>query len=274
MKTYTTLFSFLLMNLTHSVAAQGYLELTQDDAIYDVELIVFARQLSQPAAEQFKQAPSLKTADALQLPVWDEETDLIQYPEPEEPAVDKQDENWQVPIEEQSQAVNVLSWLVLDNSLNHPIIDQLMVNPSNQVLLRQKWRQPASSFTAPTYVEVSTIPLEQTADEAANEQLSFGDDLTPNDAVQSTLFEQNASVPDDFTIDGQVAFSEQRFTHLHVKLNLYRINAMGESLVYEISQQRRINLEEWHYFDHQQFGVLAKVTQVNLTAEQEDEANN
>lgn len=250
MNTMTKLLCVILLCTSLSPDAQEYLNLKQDDVIYDVDVIVFARQLAQPDAEAIKNANAIKSEDVLQLETWDGETELLQYP-PIEIKPENSDENWQVPIDaEEALPVNVLSWIVLTNSMTHPIINRLEANPTIKPLFRQKWRQPATAFTDPQYVEVSS--LEETEEPT----------LTNTNRMENLIEEQ--PMIDDFSIDGQVAFSKQRFTHLHIKMNLYRQNINAEQIVYEISQQKRIELDEWQYFDHQQFGIIAKVTAINL----------
>jgi hypothetical protein len=260
----TKLFTSLLTGclLTSAVAAQQYLEMRQDELIYDIDVVVFARQLSQPSAESINNQASVKTEDVFKLPVWDGEQDLLQYPAPIEPPSDS------VPIENQANPVNVLSDMVLTNSMNHPIIDRLKVNPTYKPIYRQKWRQLPSAFLNPQYIEVSNLmPTEANANNELNQSDMSQSNISPADLNRSSLIQPDVFMADliaDYSVDGQVAFSEQRFTHLHVKMNLYRINAEAEQIVYELSQQKRIELDQWQYFDHQQFGVLAKVTAVKL----------
>lgn len=265
--------------LTSTVVAQQYLKMGQDELIYDIDVVVFARQLSQPTADSINNQVSVKTPDVVQLPQWDEKQVLLKYPEIIEPPSDS------VPIENQADPVTVLSDVILDTSMEHPIIDRLNTNPIYKPIYRQKWRQLPSVFLNPLYVEVSNLKQAETTDDhglppGALNQTSINQPDTnlspfnqPNPR-QATFDSYDYNLPAtelmdadlvaDYAIDGQVAFSEQRFTHLHVKMNLYRINAEGEQIVYELSQQKRIQLDEWQYFDHQQFGVLAKVTAVKL----------
>lgn len=258
--------------LTSTAMAQQYLEMHQDELIYDIDVVVFARQLSQPSAESINNQASVKSEEVLKLPVWDGEQDLLLYPEPIEPPSDS------VPIENQANPVNVLSNLILTHSMDHPIINRLKVNPTYKPIFRQKWRQLPSEFLNPQYIEVSN--LIQTEANTYNEPNQAGmnpTDMNPADMNQldvsptglnRTSLNQpyvfNTDLVADYSVDGQVAFSEQRFTHLHVKMNFYRINAEAEQIVYELSQQKRIELDQWQYFDHLQFGVLAKVTAVKL----------
>lgn len=243
----------MILCLSHSVVAQEYIRVTDDEVIYDVEVIVFSRQLLQPEAETMNNALSVKTEDVLILPQWDREIPLVV--DIESPT--SSDSEWEVPLneEKEKQQKDVLSWIILENEMNHPIIDKLRSNPTINPLFRQKWRQPASAFLQPQYVEISQL---DTKEELTND-VNF---LTQSNMIKDNIYTDNS-------IDGQVAFSEQRFTHLHIKMNLFRINDLGEQIVYKIAQQKRIELDEWQYFDHQQMGVLAKVTAVNFSLENE-----
>ncbi|MCF6320052.1 MAG: peptidoglycan binding protein CsiV, partial [Proteobacteria bacterium] len=228
--------------ITSAVAAQQYLDLRQDGYIYDVDVVVFTRVLSQPTAESINNKALVKSEDVLVLPFWDRQQDLFQYPEVAEPPSDS------VPIENQANPVRVLSDVILSTSMDHAIVNRLKVNPSFTPVYRQKWRQVPSAFLHPKYIEVSNLNQSQPIG---------GNKLNPSNFIV------NETLP-DYSIDGQVAFSRQRYSHLHVKMNLFRVNSEGDQIIYELSQQKRINLGRWQYFDHQQFGVLAKVTSIKL----------
>jgi len=236
----TTLFSFTLMSTAAS--AQQYLNMKQDGHIYDVDVVVFGRQLSQPPLDTINNKASIKSEDALVLPPWDGEQELFQYPEKEILTTDS------VPIEKQASPVKVLSHVILNTSMDHAIVNRLAANPTFKPIYRQKWRQAPSAFLKPQYIEVSNLNQSQTF----NENHSNHSNFIIHDMVS------------DYSIDGQVAFSSQRYMHLHVKMNLFRMNPDGEKIVYELSQQKRIDLDQWQYFDHQQFGILAKVTAIEL----------
>jgi hypothetical protein len=52
--------------------------------------------------------------------------------------------------------------------------------------------------------------------------------------------------------------------HLHLDVNLLfrdaaTASAPGGSLVYRLSEQRKLKSQETHYFDHPKFGVLVRV---------------
>ena len=146
--------------------------------------------------------------------------------------------------------------------MDHPIVNRLSANPTFKPLYRQKWRQVPSQFTQPKYIEVSNLPQNiQTNNFNTN---GFNNNsFNSNGANIITYGEVH-----DYKVDGQMAFSMQRYTHLHVKMNLFRNSSDGDQIIYELSQQKRIELGQWQYFDHQQFGVLAKVTAVKLDQEE------
>ena len=229
--------------------AQEYLKLQQDGVIYDVDVVVFARLLSQPSAKNINNKPITKNENLMSLPAWNRQQPLLVYPEP----VSENSAEWQLPLSEQPKQVDVLSWVILDQSMNHAIVNRLQANPGIKPLFHQKWRQPPSPFTQPQFIEVSTLPATIDLSEYAQEE--------PNEI---NYFERQAQQVADYSIDGQVAFSKRKFSHLHVDMNLYRQNSEGETIIYQISQQRQIETGQWQYFDHPQFGVLAKVTQVQL----------
>lgn len=278
----------LLMGLwmTHDTNAQEYLRLKQDDVVYDVDVVVFARRLAQPSAETFNNAPLLTDPERRFLTPWDPDWPLLNFPVPEPPEnAAKTEDEWQVPIEEKPKEVDALVWVAFASNPNHPVLQRLSVNPNLKPLLHQQWRQPATAFLQPEYVAVTTLP-QSAAD--ATEESNFGnngdfneghtDEPLTNPSVDHTFgslndFFATPQPKPDYSVDGQVAFSKQRFTHLHVKMNLFRINETGEPIVHAISQQRQVELGEWQYFDHQQFGILAKVTAVSLKPPQVEENN-
>ena len=245
----------LLLLLSQTALAQEYLQLNQDQVVYDVDVVVFARRLAQPSTDTYNNAPLVQAGLIRTLELWDQEMPLFIYPEPEV-ATEEASEEWQVPIEEQPKLVDVLSWVMLSNTMVHPIVDRLAVNPNFKPLMHQKWRQPATQFLQPEYVKLSQIESTESEDESQQS-------IEANEPMMTNMFPVETIHP-DYSIDGQVAFSKQRFTHLHVKMNLFRVNADGEQIIHRIAQQKQVDLGEWQYFDHQQFGVLAKVTEVSL----------
>ncbi len=262
-KIFSPMNLLLSLFLANNTTAQEYIRLNQEEVVYDVDVVVFARRLSQPSSEIFNNASLVNTDAARILSPVEDDVPMFVYPEPEEtPATNEQSDEWQVPIEEQPKLIDVLSWVLLEKNMAHPIISRLAVNPNFKPLLHQKWRQPATAFLQPEYVQISLLePSLGNNDETEEPDDSTGVNMA-NDMLGS-LFPVPQIHP-DYTVDGQVAFSKQRFTHLHVKMNLFRVNAEGEQIIHKISQQKQVDLGEWQYFDHQQFGVLAKVTAVEL----------
>src|SRR4030066_540808 len=63
-------------------------------------------------------------------------------------------------------------------------------------------------------------------------------------------------------LEGMVRFFMSRHLHLDVNL-LFRQRTTGsdtgESLVYRLSEQRKLKSQETHYFDHPKLGVLGRV---------------
>ncbi len=234
-----------------AIFAQQYLNMRQDGRIYDIDVIIFARALSQPPAQSVSSKPLLKSDSVNVLPTWDGTQELLQFP----PLTEQSSHS--VPINNQANPVKVLSDLILSNSMDHPIVNRLSANPTFKPLYRQKWRQAPSQFTQPKYIEVSNLPQEN--------QINGFNSNGFNSSGSNTIAYGEVH---DYKVDGQMAFSMQRYTHLHVKMNLFRNSSDGEQIIYELSQQKRIELDQWQYFDHQQFGVLAKVTTVKLNPEE------
>jgi len=264
----------IVLIIGYDVQAQNYMKRTAEEPVYDVEVIVFGRNLAQPAIESVQQAAVYSQQDAAEvnfLPP-DEDWPVIKVPSaipqeisPNEQSQSATDNNspqtpsdqsdWQVPLNEEPIDYEVLVWYLRNQHLMGPVVNLLDNNPKYKTLMRQVWRQPTTPFSQPLYVKINNFPN------------STADNTEESDFIQSDMIDFSFSDTDkpdknDFQINGQVALSEGRFTHLHIKFNYYRINEHNDVLVYGSKQQRQIKLNQWQYFDHPQFGVLIKVTAV------------
>jgi len=257
--------------------AQEYISLDQNDWVYDVDVIVFARQLAQPDAETINSSvieplEPLKTLYPLseELPLFKAvELDLLA----DQQNATENNKQWQVPLGEDKQLVDVLTWFIVENNMQHPIIEKLQLNPTFKPLHHQKWRQPEVSFLQPIYVKVSSdIPPLATppfTDEQETVDVEMNSDIAPTDEA-FILNINETQTPEDYSFDGQVAFSMQRFNHISVLMNFFRIDPNGNPITYNIKQKSRVELNQWQYFDHQQFGVLTKVTAIKIEENHEN----
>ena len=234
---------YLLLLTVSSAHAQEYLRLTQDSLIYDVEVVVFARLLSQPDATTIK-TNSLVLVDGLkQLPTLEDDTAELFKPVIDDASSQVNgNDNWQVPVTDNKVAVDVLSWFKFPTTMNHPVVDRLQNNPTIKPLDYQKWRQPATNFLNPSFVYLTSNHYATAEDMVMNQEI----------------------MPNDFEFSGQIAYSKQKFDHVQIKLNYYRNDDSGNSITYIMDQKSRIELNEWQYFDHQQFGVLVKVSPITI----------
>jgi hypothetical protein len=250
--------------------AQNYIQRTAEEPVYDVEVIVFGHHLAQPSVETVKQAAVYDQQAAVDVDFLPDNEDwpIIKSP-PDEP-VDRQpaasadstsSENsndnaeWQVPLNEEPTEYEVLVWYLKSNQLNSPVVNLLAKNPKFKPLIRQNWRQPATPFNQPLYVKLNSHP-EESSDNTEDQE------PTLTQQQDFSFIQDDKPAVSDFQINGQVALSQGRFTHLHIKFNYYRINQDNDVVIYASKQQRQINLDEWQYFDHPQFGVLIKVTDI------------
>lgn len=263
------LYSLLLL-ISGAAFAQNYIKRTAEEPVYDIEVIVFGRYLAQPAVESIQQAVVYDQQAAVEvnfLPP-NEDWPIIKSP-PQKPDNNQSQKNadnrtpenqtdqsgWEVPLNEKPIDYEVLVWYLKSQQLIGSVVNLLDSNPKYKPLIRQVWRQPATPFTQPLYVKVNSPYQDAVAnseDKNTDQENRF--DFTFN-ATDKPTFQ-------DFQIDGQVALSQGRFTHLHIKFNYYRINESNDVLIYGSKQQRQIKLDQWQYFDHPQFGVLIKVTAV------------
>ncbi|MEZ5471691.1 MAG: hypothetical protein R3E90_07915, partial [Marinicella sp.] len=194
-KTLTTLVLLPMMAF-----AQEYQVLRPGQWVYDVEVVIFGRQLAQPDSLYINNRVS-----NLDVPVHTLLTNFSDLPllkdlpqtNPEE------SEQWQVPIEGNQPKQQALVWVLLQSSMNHPVIKKLQSNPTIKPLYFLKWRQPATRFLSPEYVAVTSI---------IKPEITF--ENNPDSAPQLESFEPFS----DYAFDGVVAYSKQKFDHVTVKM--------------------------------------------------------
>lgn len=264
----------LLFLFAGAAWGQNYIKRTTEEPVYDVEVIVFGHNLTQPSADSIQQATVFdqqKTVDISFIPA-DEDWPTIKMPpdkqagesaqSPNNPEISQeasqeaaQKSTWQVPLNEQPVIYEVLVWYLKSRQLIGSVVNLLDNNPKYKPLIRQLWRQPTTPFNKPLYVKVNSAQSTPLTDPATSENTT---QAWPN----SKDFLAQPIEIQDFQVAGQVALSQGRFIHLHTKFNYYRINQNQEVLIYGSKQQRQIKLDQWQYFDHPQFGVLVKVTPV------------
>lgn len=249
---------YLLLAMQTGHAA-NYLPLSSGIQLYDVEVIVFARLLSQPDSSQVSNRTEidLTTLNAMQVA----EDDMAWLIESEKP--DQEGDQWQVPIEgEATSDAKALAWFAFDNlPSDNAVYNKLDKHPNMRALFYQKWRQPATPYRKPGYVKISNWPEDVSVDETTEADSSFSNNSTLAGYAYESDEEDVTIEPikPDYTMRGKVAFSKQRFQHGHVDVNLYRNDFNGESIIYRIEQNTQIDLDKWQYFDHPQFGVMLKV---------------
>lgn len=238
--------------------AQEYQVLSPDDWVYDVEVIIFGRQLAQPDALTIN-----NRAANLDVPVHALLNELNELPLIKALPQNSTEEStqWQVPLEGEQPEQQALIWVLLQNNFSNPVINKLSSNPTIKPLSYQKWRQPATEFLAAEYVAVTSIAKPEIIIENDTSDDEFNDVGKP----QSDFFQPSTQVDmhPDYAFDGVVAYSKQKFDHVTVKMNYYRHDPFGQLISYAIDQKQRIKLGVWQYFDHQQFGVMVKVTAIS-----------
>jgi len=70
-------------------------------------------------------------------------------------------------------------------------------------------------------------------------------------------------------LEGTVRFFMSRHLHLDVNLLFRDTTAGSGSVVYRLSEQRKLKSQETHYFDHPKLGVLVRIMPLNLEKEKE-----
>ena len=246
---------FLLLAIQTSQAA-NYLPLSSGIQLYDIEVVIFARQLSQPDSFQISNREEVDLTDLNAMQTAEE--DMAWLIEAEK--TDQEDDQWQVPIDEKETSnAQALAWFAFnDLPSNNAVYNKLAAHPNMRALFYQKWRQPATPYRNPGFVKISNWSEDTRTDEI--------DEESNNSTLVGFSYQNNEeSIPaepvkPDFTVRGKVAFSKQRFQHGHVDINLYRDSIDGETIIYRLDQNTQIDLDKWQYFDHPQFGVMLKVT--------------
>ncbi|WP_154222066.1 CsiV family protein [Marinicella rhabdoformis] len=253
---------YLLLAIQTGHAA-NYLPLSSGIQLYDVEVLVFARLLSQPESNQVSNRAEVDLTSLNAMEAADD--DMAWLIESEKP--DQEGDQWQVPIEgEKTSDAKALAWFSFnDLPSDNAVFNKIDKHPSMRALFYQKWRQPATPYRNPGFVKISNwsedIPVDQPLDAPEEESIrnntlaGFANENEPEDTFL-------VPIKPDYTIRGKVAFSKQRFQHGHVDINLYRESLDGETIIYRTEQSTQIELGSWQYFDHPQFGVMMKVTLV------------
>ncbi len=247
----------ILLSLAIPAQAANYLSLASGLRLYDVEIIVFDRDLPQLNSHQVSQKPVLDLT----------ELNAMEPADPELPRVKssaqdvngQNDDQWQVPLNDQGRNVEALAWFAISNNGNSsPVFNRINSHPQMQALFYQKWRQPATPYTRPGYVKISNWPEDAMPNESETTDTM--------DTFVGSLHETEKTITpkSDGTFRGQVAFSKRRFHHAHVNMNLFKQGADGEMITHNIKQNTQIDLGKWQYFDHQQFGIMMKVTPAQL----------
>ena len=164
--------------------------------------------------------------------------------------------------------------------------------------LRASWVQPSQRRSSAPAVRlndgvqiwVEPTPERRFLAELYNESAGRGGDelqanteaAAANAAPQAQASDEQTAQPGDWALispdpvqlhqlDGNITVFAQRYLHLAIDLWWLQHNdgssvVNGESLpeegarVFHIEEQRRVRLNELHYFDHPRFGVLAMVT--------------
>ncbi len=240
--------------------AANYIPLATGIQLYDVEVLVFARHIAQPDSLLFNNRATVDLDEVNAMFPADDMPWLI-----EDENQTAEDEQWQVPLEgEQTSNAKALAWFAFDTPApQNPVYQKINQHPEMHALFYQKWRQPATPYRNPGYVKISNWPEDLINPEAQADDVDLGETVVGNLFEAHDIQEPNEEIAikkTDFTMRGKVAFSKQRFQHGHVKVNLYRDSLDGESLVYLIDQDTQIDLNQWQYFDHPQFGVMMKVS--------------
>lgn len=248
----------LLILCCHNSWSANYIPLATGIKLYDVEVMVFARHITQTDSQLFNNRPKVDLDGVNAMFPAEDLPWLV-----EDENQDAESEQWKVPLDgEQTSQAKALAWFAFDApAQQNPVYQKINQHPEMHALFYQKWRQPATPYRNPGYVRISNWPEDLIQPEALSDDDDLGSTVIGNLFEVEDTFDSNEVIPiTDYTVRGKVAFSKQRFQHGHVKVNLYRDSLDGKPLIYLIDQSTQINLDRWQYFDHPQFGVMMKVS--------------
>lgn len=152
-----------------------------------------------------------------------------------------------------------IEMVVLENRLNDLIGDELLVRDTDARIRKlESAITPEAAVSAPYLHPAITRLLEQDG--------SYR--VLAHQHWQQTIDAKTVAKPvrvvaaNPAELEGMVRFYMSRHLHLDVNL-LFRQTAAGsdtgESLVFHLSEQRKLKSQETHYFDHPKFGVLVRV---------------
>jgi hypothetical protein len=219
----------------------------EEDKVYDVEIIIFAYDTPLPDATTYKNSTLVNTEGSLVLEYKPEDYSFVQEIQHAD------SEELTLPIDGDSNDSQALIWFKHDDSFLKlkDLWEKLDKSPSTRPLLHQAWRQTASEFGNPSYVNL--IETEESNDDAIND----------NRIDDSLDDEFTSEVLTDDLLNGKVALSKGRYLHFGHKLNLQRtyqkldeIKAMSFSLL----ERKQVKTDELNYFDNPWFGSIVKVT--------------
>lgn len=143
-------------------------------------------------------------------------------------------------------------------------VARLTASGEYQPLLHIAWQQPVRSAQPVQWVRLDNRLMQEPSDlQLPPDLLSYkSDDRWPEES------------PDEDTIEGIIAIERNRFLHINIDLRylqpdaesgaagLFSIFTRSEQRpkVFRLHAERRIGIDEVHYFDHPVFGVLVLVT--------------
>lgn len=261
---------YILFLALFSLQAQAanYISLASGNQLYDVEVIVFDRNLPQRNSFEISKKPELDLSELNAMWPADPEWPLIKSF-----TVESEDEQWQVPLNEAGSNQEALAWFAFDlPAEGNPVFQKINRHPQMNALFYQKWRQPATPYRRPGFIKISNWSedlIPPPAEETEVSEATVVGNLYDSEPVGD--FDVSPPAKYDGTFRGKVAFSKQRFHHAHININLHKAAADGEMLIHNMEQNSQIDLGQWQYYDHQQFGVMIKVSVVNWSTETEEQ---
>ncbi|HHL31321.1 MAG TPA: hypothetical protein ENJ41_01960 [Oceanospirillales bacterium] len=238
-----------------------------DHKVFDVEIIIFAYKKALPNPNTYINKAIFSDSQALELAT--KPPHLLLLKNPDSDAIEATENNTakeglSIPLLATENSMQALTWFAHDKTAFKltPIWDSLLKNEGIIPLIHKSWRQEESPFENPVYVKINNISPNH------------------NDALSPVSTEGNlrslATIYDDYSVQGMVAFSKGRFMHFSHRLNLFRSYQTGEQLtetknmIFSLTERKQIKTDELHYFDSPWIGSIVKITEFTATGDKNE----
>jgi len=159
--------------------------------------------------------------------------------------------------------------VVFENRLPDLIGDELLVRDADSRIQKlESAVTPAAAVSKPYLHPAITRLLEQDGSYRVLAHQHWQQTIDPKTIAMPV----RVTATNPAELDGTIRFYMSRHLHLDVNL-LFRETSVGAdpsgTVVYRLSEQRKLKSQETHYFDHPRLGVLVRVMPLEKEKEKE-----